>query len=303
MSGGVIGYRVRIVVKKVKMVKDKITESDIHWLLRCRHPSPEWIYISELRNSTGFVRDVRTIDAAVFNTWPGRNFRTIAYEIKTSRSDFLAELKNPEKRSWVEESFNETNFACLNGICDMSEIPELWGLLIVSKNGNIIRQKKAACYRETSEMDYNVLISAMRRMYEIITEYRNKVYSFEGDALTQESLSELVKNSVQYEKNRLNRELDKARSKTRELKDMEKRLIEPLRELKYYAEESCWHGKPVEKATIEDVKKWAAKLESGILKRRLEGKYNDIRDARDALTEIMDQIDMENLKMKCERDG
>lgn len=55
----------------------------------------------------------------------------VAYEIKVSRADFLAEVRNPEKRTKAIELSNQFYFAAPKGLLRASEIPEDCGLVEV----------------------------------------------------------------------------------------------------------------------------------------------------------------------------
>ena len=79
-------------------------------------------------NRTGYGCDSH-IDAAAFNMWPSKNFERHAFEVKRSRSDFMREIGNPQKRQWVEENFHLTWFVTPAGLVKPDEIPEGWGLL------------------------------------------------------------------------------------------------------------------------------------------------------------------------------
>lgn len=61
-----------------------------------------------------FQREVFNIDAYAVRLWRGAHapyYRRVAYEVKVSRSDFLAELKRPEKRGTAVELSNQFYFA------------------------------------------------------------------------------------------------------------------------------------------------------------------------------------------------
>jgi len=56
------------------------------------------VTISQVRNGTGYARDtVRTADMVAISTWPSRGLYCDGIEIKVSRSDMWAELRQPEK--------------------------------------------------------------------------------------------------------------------------------------------------------------------------------------------------------------
>jgi len=67
---------------------------------RAIHPSAsEWLFLRELRAGTGRQNGgAQRLDAFALNTLPHMAMKRVCYEVKTSRSDFLSELKRPLKR-------------------------------------------------------------------------------------------------------------------------------------------------------------------------------------------------------------
>ncbi len=66
-----------------------------------RWESPAWNTFFEVPNSTGFAKS-RTADAVAVCTWPSRGMEIHGIEIKSYRSDWLRELKQPEKSEPVQ---------------------------------------------------------------------------------------------------------------------------------------------------------------------------------------------------------
>src|SRR5438874_1009024 len=66
----------------------------------CLHARPsEWIFFRELRVGTGFRRGAaQRLDAFALNCFPHTSMKRVCYEVKTSRADFLCEMKQPLKR-------------------------------------------------------------------------------------------------------------------------------------------------------------------------------------------------------------
>lgn len=92
-----------------------------------RHPSVkgEWVCWTE----------VFGIDVFAQRFWRhGPGFQRVAYEVKVSRSDLLAELRRPQKRSLALELSNRFYFATPPGLVRPGELPEECGLVEV-KNG------------------------------------------------------------------------------------------------------------------------------------------------------------------------
>lgn len=87
-----------------------------------------WLVVRE------FVFGGRRIDALAIDTWGEleRPRNLIAYEMKSARSDWLAELNNPEKRDAALELATQFNFISAPGVIEPNEVPEPCGLLHVT---------------------------------------------------------------------------------------------------------------------------------------------------------------------------
>lgn len=137
-----------------------------------RRPSP-WAFLREVRLGTGKYRRAKwknqpksirqRIDAWVYNTWPSCR-EAIAFEIKTSRADYLREIRNPEKRRAAMEVSNRyflvTPFWKINIHPD--EIPEDCGWITV--DGDQMHIIKEAPYRELGDLPGHFVNSLIRRI-------------------------------------------------------------------------------------------------------------------------------------------
>lgn len=86
--------------------------------------------IGHVRNAAGFDAS-RTIDAYSMALWPSRGLELIAYEMKSSRSDWVREMGKPEKA----EAFCDLadRFYLVVGdasIVQPGELPATWGLMV-----------------------------------------------------------------------------------------------------------------------------------------------------------------------------
>jgi hypothetical protein len=66
----------------------------------CLHAKlSEWIFLRELRVGTGFRNGAaQRLDAFALNCFAHASMKRVCYEVKTSRADFLCEMKQPLKR-------------------------------------------------------------------------------------------------------------------------------------------------------------------------------------------------------------
>jgi hypothetical protein len=98
---------------------------------RAMHASrSEWLFFRELRAGTGRRNGgAQRLDALALNTLPHTGMRRVCYEVKMSRADFLAELKQPLKRRIGMRYSNEFYFVTPAALVDACEIPAECGLI------------------------------------------------------------------------------------------------------------------------------------------------------------------------------
>lgn len=102
-------------------------------LLEKRFPSGEYALLQEVRDKAGFYAS-RAADGIAFNLWPSRGLEIEGIEVKSYRSDWLAELKKPEK---AENIFKYCDrwwlVAAAEDVVKIEEVPKTWGLMVVVK--------------------------------------------------------------------------------------------------------------------------------------------------------------------------
>ncbi len=90
----------------------------------------EWLFLRELRVGTGMRRSsLQRLDAFALNSLPHTGMRRICYEVKTSRVDYLGELKQPLKRRIGMRYSNEFYFVTPANLVKTGEIPPECGLV------------------------------------------------------------------------------------------------------------------------------------------------------------------------------
>ncbi len=87
------------------------------------------IVLSQVRNGTGYARNVRTADMLAISTWPSRGLFAEGIEIKVSRSDLQSELANPAKADDIARFCRYWWLATPKGLADTLTIPATWGLI------------------------------------------------------------------------------------------------------------------------------------------------------------------------------
>lgn len=105
-----------------------MTEKDLRSRLANSFRAPEYAYLPQVRNGTGFQSTVRTADALVLSLWPSRGLDLMGFEIKVSRGDWLKEKKNPEKAEEIIQYCDRWWIVTSNElIIREGELPANWG--------------------------------------------------------------------------------------------------------------------------------------------------------------------------------
>ena len=96
----------------------------------CHASAAEWLFFRELRVGAGRRNNAaQRFDAFALNTLPHLAMKRVCYEVKTSRADFLGELKHPLKRRMGMRYSNEFYFVTPAGLVSLSEVPSECGLI------------------------------------------------------------------------------------------------------------------------------------------------------------------------------
>ena len=143
---------------------------DIVKALQRRHGAAgrSWALLPELRVGTGYknlkanINPEQRIDAWAICLYPSKGLCRVAYEIKVSRSDFLHEIKNPEKRLQAMQYSNQFYFATPKGLVKPEEIPTECGLVEIDEDGSS-RYVVGAPYRDTEPDTWIHLLAAIAR--------------------------------------------------------------------------------------------------------------------------------------------
>jgi hypothetical protein len=138
----------------------------------------EWVFLRELRVGTGAEqvewdvdqgRHVKAgwgqyLDAFAINCWPSKGFRRVAFEVKVTRSDFLHELKHPDKRQPALRISNEFYFVCPKGLVSADETPPECGLIEVAPEGGRRKTVKAP-HRDVEPLEMRTIVSLLRHAF------------------------------------------------------------------------------------------------------------------------------------------
>lgn len=138
-----------------------MTSEEIKKALFRRYGDPrQYLYFEECPVGTGW-KGSRYLDAFVIAAWPSANNARYCFEIKTSRADFLNEIKKPEKRRMGLFFSNYFYFVTPKGLVKTEEIPPECGLMELSDSG--LRVTVEAPLRESLRPSWNFVAALLRR--------------------------------------------------------------------------------------------------------------------------------------------
>jgi hypothetical protein len=120
-----------------------VSEPSLLDMIRNRHPSPGWVTIAEMPNSTGTGAS-RRLDAVSLGVWPSNGFTLHGFEIKVERSDVKRELAQPSKADAIAR-FCDYFWLVVPDMAIVADlvIPENWGIL-APQRGTLYAKRKAA---------------------------------------------------------------------------------------------------------------------------------------------------------------
>lgn len=127
--------------------------------LLARFPLPEWAIFFEVSSGTG-SHARRRADAVAMNCFPSRGMEIHGVEVKHARSDWIRELKQPDKSTDVQQYCDRWWIAATPGVVKIEELPITWGLLEL-KDGKL-RQVKAAPVLEAKPVSRTFMASVLR---------------------------------------------------------------------------------------------------------------------------------------------
>lgn len=137
-------------------------EHEICSQIKDAYPLPAYTVLSFLRDGTGFQTRGQEADAMAFGTWPSRGLKVIGFEIKSYRSDWLRELKNPQKAETFACYCDEWWIVGTEDVVKLEEVPDVWGWAKPTPKG--LRTVKLPKAIESIEINKIFLMSIMRNI-------------------------------------------------------------------------------------------------------------------------------------------
>lgn len=179
---------------------------DVWSVLSKRYPSNEYALMAEVSDDAGFGRS-RSADYIAVNLWPSRGLTIEGIELKSYRSDWLNELKNPKK---AENIFQYCDYFWLltasEDIAKAEEIPDTWGWMCIK--GEKIFIKKDAPKLEPKQVTRGFLCAMLKRACD-----RSDFIHKDSIQEAIEEAKERAKTNDKYLLDRANKELNELREK------------------------------------------------------------------------------------------
>jgi len=141
----------------------RCTAADVRAALSNRYRAPEWATFFEVADSTG-ARATRSADAIAMSLYPSRGLRLHGFEIKVSRSDWLHEIKQPDKSVAIQRFCDHWWIVTPPDIVHEDELPPTWGHLVLKGNGFNCAVKAPILERDQWEPGF--LAALLRRGHE-----------------------------------------------------------------------------------------------------------------------------------------
>nr|WP_214692502.1 hypothetical protein [Variovorax paradoxus] len=158
----------------------------------------------EVSNGTGSNAS-RSADIVLMNLWPSRGMDLIGYEVKTARSDWLRELKSPEKAWPVMQYMDRWFLLAAPGVAKLDEIPTNWGFQ--EFDGKRVRTLKPAPQLEPKPITKTFLGSLLRRQVR------------DADAIVSRALNDKIREVDQQVEAKVAKRLRERGDETQVLKD------------------------------------------------------------------------------------
>lgn len=145
-----------------------LSEAELTVLLQERYAAPEYAFMPQVRNGTGYSRGTtRTADAVAMSLWPSRGLELLGFEMKSARHDWMREKADPEKMEEIGKFCDRWWLVVgAEDIVQPGELPPTWGLLVPGKKGLVA--KAEAPKLDAKPLDRAQLAAILRRAAECV---------------------------------------------------------------------------------------------------------------------------------------
>ena len=152
------------------MVKMEKTKQVLH-ALRTKYDDNGYSYafLEQVGNATGWSCN-RHADALAVSLWESRGLEITGFEVKVSRTDWLKELKHPDKADPIAKYCNSWYLVLGDAdIIQFGELPMTWGLMVPHTKNSLKIVKQAKRNLEPKPVDLPFLCAILRRAVEQCT--------------------------------------------------------------------------------------------------------------------------------------
>lgn len=132
--------------------------------LYSKYPAGQYAMLKEVRDAAGHYAN-RSCDIMAMGLWPSRGLELHGIEVKSIRSDWLKELKVPEKQESIFQHCDRFwLYATNEDVAFEKEIPKNWGYMLF--NGKKLVVKKEAPLLKSKPMSRTMLASMLKNATE-----------------------------------------------------------------------------------------------------------------------------------------
>jgi len=221
--------------------------------LAAKYTAPEYAFLTEVRNSVGFQKKIRTADAMAMSLWPSRGLYMTGFEVKVSRADWKKELESPEKAEELARFCKLWFVACPDKMIDKDEVPPGWGLIYVREDGSLKYQKPAPEQPTTEEPTWILFASLMR---DVVDNWTPKSLTDERLRVAIDEAKKNWENSQRYDRSRAEEKLATIRKNVAAFESASGIKIDQYSEYfngeigKAVALVRCWQGTPPDQLSV-----------------------------------------------------
>lgn len=138
----------------------KVTSKDVKAAIANLFAPPAFQTFFEVSNATGYgIKSYA--DAVAMGVWPSTGHEIHGFEVKVSRSDFLNEMKNPEKAMPIMQYCHRWSLVCPANMVKPDEVPATWGIYWFKEG--VIRKARQAPMLEARPLTPAFVASVVRR--------------------------------------------------------------------------------------------------------------------------------------------
>jgi hypothetical protein len=250
----------------------ELEEGDLLAVLSKRYPDPEWAFLVQVRNGTGYSRTTRTADAIALNCYPSRGMELHGFEVKVTRSDWLRELAKPDKSESIQSYCDRWWIVVPEGIVKEGELPPTWGLLELPDGKTKLKLTVDAPKLEAKPLDRSFVASVLR------SAARTEVSDPMLERARAEGYEQAKEAAERYGNRRLETKKAELDRLQREVAEFERRSGVKIR---------GWHRKHIGDA----VKVVVDDLDSGLLRKRLEQAIQEFRYTEQVISRALAELE------------